>query len=125
MQDISGIPDAGQQLINSYGNGGFRISGERYEGSVLIVPEKTSPWSLSDINDLTVESLQPIFEAEKPIEILLIGCGASMIFIEESVRKPLREKGITIESMDSGAAVRTYNVLLLEGRRVAAALIAV
>jgi len=125
MQDISGIPDAGQQLINSYGDGGFRISGERYKGSVLIVPEKTHPWSLTDINDLTVDSLQPILEAEPPVEILFIGCGANMVFIEESVRKPLRERGITIESMDSGAAVRTYNVLLLEGRRVAAALIAV
>ncbi|MEH6404043.1 MAG: Mth938-like domain-containing protein [Sneathiella sp.] len=125
MQDISGIPDAGQQLINSYGNGGFRISGERYEGSVLIVPENTCLWSLTEIGDLSVPSLQPILDAKPPVEILFIGCGASMVFIEESVRKPLREAGITIESMDSGAAVRTYNVLLLEGRRVAAALIAV
>lgn len=125
MQDISGIPDAGQQLINSYGDGGFRISGERYTGSVLIVPDNTCLWSASAIDELTVESLQPILDAEPAIEILFIGCGANMVFIEEAIRKPLREQGITIESMDSGAAVRTYNVLLLEGRRVAAALIAV
>jgi len=124
MQDISGLPEEGQQLINSYGEGGFRISGVRYEGSVLVLPSHTSEWSVASLEDLTLESLEQITKAEPAVEILLIGCGANMGFIEESIRKPLREKGITIDSMDSGAAARTYNVLLLEGRRVAAALIA-
>ncbi|MCG8493598.1 MAG: Mth938-like domain-containing protein, partial [Sneathiellales bacterium] len=123
MQDISGLPEAGQQLINSYGEGGFRISGVRYEGSVLVLPGKTSSWSVSSLEELTVESLDVITGAVPAVEILLIGCGANMGFIEESIRKPLRTQGITIDSMDSGAAARTYNVLLLEGRRVAAALI--
>lgn len=124
MQDISGLPEEGQQLINSYGEGGFRISGVRYEGSVQVLPNKTSNWSVASLDDLTVESLDDIINAEPAVEILLIGCGANMGFIEENIRKPLREKGITIDSMDSGAAARTYNVLLLEGRRVAAVLIA-
>lgn len=124
MQDISGLPEEGQQLVNSYGDGGFRISGVRHEGSILIFPNETKPWSVDSIADLTAESLQPIMDAEPAVEILLIGCGSNMAFIEESVRKALRDKGISIDSMDSGAAVRTYNVLLLEGRRVAAALIA-
>lgn len=124
MQDISGLPEEGQQLINSYGEGGFRISGVRYEGSVLVLPSQTSEWSVASLEDLNLESLEQITKAEPAVEILLIGCGANMGFIEESIRKPLREKGITIDSMDSGAAARTYNVLLLEGRRVAAALIA-
>lgn len=124
MQDISGIPEAGQQLVNSYGDGGFRVSGVRHEGSILIFPDETKPWSVASIADLTAESLQTVIEAEPAVEILLIGCGSNMAFIEESIREALRDKGISIDSMDSGAAARTYNVLLLEGRRVAAALIA-
>lgn len=125
MQDISGTPEEGQQLVNSYGDGGFRISGVRYEGNVIILPDQTLEWSFENISDLTLESLQPILDAEPAVEILLIGCGKSMAFIEEGLRQSLRQRGIIIDSMDSGAAVRTYNVLLLEKRRVAAALIAV
>ena len=124
MQDISGIPEEGQQLVNSYGDGGFRVSGVRFDGNIIILPNETTAWDIGSIKDLTIESLEPIINATPPVEILLIGCGASMAFIEEDIRKALRAKGITIDSMDSGAAVRTYNVLLLERRRVAVALIA-
>ncbi len=124
MQDISGLPKEGQQLINSYGEGGYRVSGVRYEGSVLVFPDKTEPWSIASMEDFTLDSLEAIAKADPAVEILLIGCGASMTFIEDNIRAALREKGITIDAMDSGAAARTYNVLLLEGRRVAAALIA-
>ncbi|WP_169545107.1 Mth938-like domain-containing protein [Sneathiella aquimaris] len=124
MQDISGLPKEGQQLINSYGEGGFRVSGVRHEGSVIVFPDETASWSVADLGELTLESLNTVMQAVPPVEILLIGCGASMGFIDDSIRRPLRDKGITIDSMDSGAAARTYNVLLLEGRRVAAALIA-
>lgn len=125
MQDISGLPDAGQQLINSYGDGGFRVSGVKYEGSVIILPEKTIQWPVEHVDNLTVGSLDAVMESDKNIEILLIGCGANMAFIEEDLRAALKQNGIVIDAMDTGAAVRTYNVLLLEGRHVAAALIAV
>ncbi len=125
MQDISGLPKEGQQLINSYGDGGFRVSGVRYEGSVLVLPEKTENWSLTDIGALSLDSLDILIENSDEIDILLIGCGGGMVFIEEDIRNSLREKGIVIDAMSTGAAVRTYNVLLLERRRVAAAMIAV
>ncbi|MZR30839.1 Mth938-like domain-containing protein [Sneathiella litorea] len=125
MQDISGLPKEGQQLINSYGDGGFRVSGVRYEGSVLVLPEKTENWSLTDIGALSLDSLDTLIENSDEIDILLIGCGGGMVFIEEDIRNSLREKGIVIDAMSTGAAVRTYNVLLLERRRVAAAMIAV
>ncbi|WP_339632577.1 Mth938-like domain-containing protein [uncultured Sneathiella sp.] len=125
MQDISGLPKEGQQLINSYGDEGFRVSGVRYDGSVLVMPEETRPWPIRDIDQLTLESLSDLLAASEDIEILLIGCGTSMAFIEDDIRTSLREKGIVIDAMGTGAAVRTYNVLLLERRRVAAALIAV
>ena len=125
MQDISGLPKEGQQLINGYGDGGFRVSGVRYEGSVLILPEKTENWSLDDIDGISLDSLASLTENSDEIEILLIGCGEGMAYIEDEIRSSLRDKGIVIDAMSTGAAVRTYNVLLLERRRVAAALIAV
>lgn len=125
MQDISGLPQEGQQLINGYGDGGFRVSGVRYEGSVLILPEKTENWSLADIDEISLDSLASLVENSDEIEILLIGCGEGMAYIEDDIRNALREKGIVIDAMGTGAAVRTYNVLLLERRRVAAALIAI
>ena len=100
------------------------MSGVRYEGNIIILPDQTLEWPLVAIEDLSLEALQPVLEAEPSIEILLIGCGKSMAFIDEGLRNQLRAQGIIIDSMDSGAAVRTYNVLLLEKRRVAAALIA-
>ena len=125
MQDISGFPEEGQQLVNSYGDGGFRISGVRHDGNVLIFPDHTVAWNIETIDQLDLSHLQQVVDADPKVEILLIGCGKTMAFIDETVRQTLRSEGITIDSMDSGAAVRTYNVLLLEGRRVAAALIAV
>ncbi|USG59870.1 Mth938-like domain-containing protein [Sneathiella marina] len=125
MQDISGIPSAGQQLINGYGDGGFRVSGIKYEGSVLVLPEKTLLWDITSIADITVDSLNTFDAEDVKVEILLIGCGTNMAFIDTDIRNACREKGIVIDAMDTGAAVRTYNVLLLEGRQVAAALVAV
>lgn len=125
MQDISGIPSAGQQLINGYGDGGFRVSGVKYDGSVLVLPEKTLLWDMAVITDLSVDSLNALDAKDVKVEILLIGCGANMAFIDTDIRNLCRDKGIVIDAMDTGAAVRTYNVLLLEGRQVAAALVAV
>lgn len=124
MQDISGIPAAGQQLINSYGDGQFRISGQIHTGSVLVFPDQTLAWPVSDIKRLTTEDLSLLTARDPAVEILLIGCGANMAFIADDIRASVRERGTVIDAMDTGAAARTYNILLLEGRRVAAALIA-
>lgn len=124
MQDISGIPAAGQQLVNSYGEGRFKISGQQFDGSVLILPDQTIAWPVSDIRNLTVSDLSAVVDREPAIEILLIGCGASMAFISDNIRNTLRRSGIVIDAMNTGAAARTYNILLLEERRVAAALVA-
>ena len=125
MQDISGLPEEGQQLINGYGDGGFRVSGQRYEGNILIFTDATKGWDIEDINELKTDHLKDVLEADPKVEILLIGCGENMAFIDEGLRNTFRANGTTIDSMDTGAAVRTYNVLLLEGRRVAVALMAV
>jgi len=123
VTDITPLVPVGRKLINAYGNGGFRIAGESFQGSVLVFADRVESWPVGDAAQLTAASLAPI--AQAGIEILLIGCGPQMAFIAPELRAELRGAGVVIDAMDTGAAARTYNVLLAEGRRVAAALIAV
>ena len=123
--DITPQLDAGRQLINSYGNGGFRISGRRYDGAVLVLTERVVPLALARISELSVSHIAAAFEAETSPQILLIGCGPSIAPIADEVRDGMKDRGIAVEVMDTGAACRTYNVLLGEDRRVGAILIAV
>jgi uncharacterized protein len=113
------------KLIERYGKGGFRVSGQTLTGSILVLNDRVESWPVASIADLSVESLKPVIAAEPPIQILLLGCGPRIAFIAPLLRQALREAGVVIEAMDTGAACRTYNVLLAEERRVAAALIAV
>jgi uncharacterized protein len=124
MQSAPSAPRA-PKLIERYGNGGFRVSGEALTGSILVFNDRVQTWPVADIASLTLESLQPILAAAPSIEILLLGCGPRMALIPQSLRKAIRDAGVVIEALDTGAACRTYNVLLAEERRVAAALIAV
>ena len=123
--DVTPLIPQGRQVIESYGGGGFRVTGERFSGSILVLPDWSAPWPLAAIGELTLESLEPVLAAEPPVEVLLIGCGTAMAFIEPELRAAARARGVALEPMDTGAACRTYNVLMAEDRRVAAALIAV
>lgn len=125
MVNITPRIPAGRQVIQTYGNGGFRVSGQFYRGSVLIFPNQTLAWPVAAMAELSHASLEPVAGAGAEVEILLIGCGAAMAPIPKALRDWLRGSGIVIDGMDTGAACRTYNVLLSEERRVAAALIAV
>jgi uncharacterized protein len=125
MVNITPRIPAGRQVIQAYGDGGFRISGQFYRGSVLIFPNQTLAWPVTAMAELSQASLDPIAAASAEIDILLIGCGAAMALIPKALRVWLRGSGIVTDGMDTGAACRTYNVLLSEERRVAAALIAV
>ena len=121
--DITPLVPEGRQIIESYGDEGFRISGERYPGAVIVWPEGVVPWSVSSIEVAAIETLDAVFSAEPPIEILLIGSGATFEMAPPALRAALGGRGLSIESMDTGAACRTYNVLMAEDRRVAAALL--
>lgn len=113
------------RVIDAYGNGGFRVGGETFSGSILVLPDgAVLSWS-ADMAALSAESLAPVIAASPVPEILLLGCGARAIFVPPPVRQRLREAGIIVDAMSTGAACRTYNVLIAEERRVAAALIAV
>lgn len=123
--DITPEIPADRKYIDHYGAGGFRVAGERFEGSVIVTPEQVWPWPVSDFTGLTAESVAQVLSAEPAIELLLIGCGARVERIPKDVREALKVGTITVDGMDTGAACRTYNVLMAEERRVAVALIAI
>lgn len=113
-----------RQVIQSYGAGRFRISNVVYEHAVLVLPERTVRWDVADSEPLAIAPLLPLREAGA-VKILLIGGGRRALPVPPELRAWLREAGIVADAMDTGAACRTYGVLLAEGRRVAAALLPV
>lgn len=116
-------------LIEAYGDGRFRVAGTAVTGSVLIGPQGLQSWAVTSVTaqsaDALFDSLAPLIGADPVPEILLVGCGARGELLPPALRKRLAEIGVSVESMDTGAACRTYNVLVAEDRPVAAALIAV
>ena len=121
--DITPLVAADRQVIESYGRTGFRVSGVAHEGALLVFPDATRPWvGAASIALLTRASFAAVI-ARGGVEILLVGCGKRMVLFPAPVRAELRQVGIVVDTMDTGAACRTYNVLLAEDRRVAAALL--
>lgn len=111
--------------IESYGLGGFRFGGMSHRGSLLCLPTGMWAWDAVVPADIDEARLAKIFELSAKIDILLIGTGRSLVPIPESLRRSLRERAISADPMATGDALRTWNILLAEGRRVAAALLAV
>jgi uncharacterized protein len=109
----------GRQLIERYGATGFQVSGVVFNGPVLVFPERTILWENAAA---TVEGLAPVI-AEGGIELVLLGLGRRGAPVASTLRAALKAHGIGIEAMETGAACRTYHVLLAEDRRVVAALL--
>ena len=121
--DVTPLIPAGRQVIESYGASGFRVSGVAHQGAILVFPDATLPWDgATGFAALTLASFTAVIE-RGGIEILLVGCGRRMVPLAGDLRARLRAAGIVVDTMDTGAACRTYNVLLAEDRRVAAALL--
>ena len=119
-------PDKPQaSLLTGYGEGGFSISGERYEGSVLVFENEVVNWPVSEVDGITPSSLAPVIERADELEILIIGCGEQMALLPQEAREALKEAGIAVDFMATDAACRTHNILRMDERLVAAALIAV
>jgi uncharacterized protein len=116
----------GAHAIEGYGAGGFRFAGISHRGSILALPSGIYAWSADGPADIEISSLGQLF-AEPPglIEHLLIGTGAELVPLKAALRQRLVAAGIRAEPMATGAAARTYSILLGEKRRVAAALLAV
>lgn len=115
----------GRAPIDSYGNGGFRFAGMSHKGGLLLLPAGIKAWPVLDPAGVTLDSLAPLIEARDGIEILLYGSGPAQVFPPTPLREALADRGLYIEAMTTGAACRTYNLLLGEGRAVAAALLPV
>lgn len=111
--------------LDSFGPGGFRVSGVWRPGSVLIVADVAAPWPVTRLADATPDSLYPVFAASaREVELLLLGTGPVNGLPPRALRDLLQKGGIGLEFMDTAAASRTYNVLTAQGRRLACALIA-
>lgn len=117
--ELTPLIPPGRQVIERYAASGFRVSGAIYAGPVLVFPDVTLIWAEAA---LTAESLAPVVEHGE-VELLLLGLGRRMGLVAADLRAALKASGIVIEAMDTGAACRTFNVLLGEERRVAAALL--
>ena len=114
-----------QSQIEAYGNGGFRFAGMSHRGSLLCLPGGMHAWDVMAPGEISLATLQPVIDAAAEIAVLLVGMGKEFAGFDPAVRIALRERKIIVEAIATGGAVRTYNVLLAEGRQVAAALIAV
>ena len=115
----------GRHLIDAYGRGGFRFGGMSHRGSILALPSGTGAWSVARFPDLRLADLRAALSETPSIDFLILGTGAEIGRVPERIRTAFREAGISIDAMATGAAARTYNILLAENRRVGAALIAV
>lgn len=115
----------GRAPIDAYGNGGFRFAGMSHRGSILALPSGIEAWGVTKVEDVTPAALHRLLDEATAIEVLLIGTGDTLIPLPKQSRAELEKAGLFPDLMSTGAAVRTFNVLLSEERAVAAALIAV
>jgi len=114
-----------QAPIDAYGEGGFRFADMSHRGSILCLPSGVYGWDVGSADALAVEAFARVFADKDRIDVLLLGTGRTQVFPTLEIRNAFSAAGLGLEPMDTGAACRTYNVLLAEHRRVAAALIAV
>ena len=111
--------------IDAYGNGGFRFGGMSHRGSLLCFPDGMWAWPVTSIAELNEASLAPALAHAGAIDVFLIGGGRDPWVLPAPLRALFRERAISVDVMATGAAVRTYNILLAENRRAGVGLIAV
>jgi len=115
----------GRAPIDGYRQGGFRFAGMSHRGSLLIVPSGIYAWPVTAPSEITDQSLALVFAEAEEIDLLMIGSGRDPVALPPAVRDRCRALGIAVDLQPTGGAASSYNVLLDENRRVAAALIAV
>ena len=110
-----------RNAFSGYGEGYVAVNGARHEGSVVVTPERVLPWDVAGFDVLAESDFEMFLGLD--LEILLVGTGPKQRFPHPRLTRALAEKRIGIEVMDTQAACRTYNILMSEGRRVAAAIL--
>jgi uncharacterized protein len=111
--------------IDAYGNGGFRFAGMSHRGSLLCLPDAIEAWDVSRAEEISRQALARVLARRADLDLAILGTGESLVVPSAEVRAAFATAGVGLEFMATGAAARTYNMLLGEGRRVAAALVAV
>lgn len=114
----------GRSSIDAYGDGGFRFAGMSHRGSILALPSGIHEWGV-DGAALEPEDFAQVFAEKVDVDHLLLGTGRAMARPSRAVAEAFTTHGITLEPMATSSAISTYNLLLAERRKVAAALIAV
>jgi uncharacterized protein len=115
----------GRAPVDAYGGGGFRFAGMSHHGSILCLPSGIHGWPVADFGELSLDSFARVLEQAGEIEVLLVGTGVDLRPLKPDWKAAFREAGILADPMSTGAAVRTFNVMLSEDRAVAAAFLAV
>jgi uncharacterized protein len=110
--------------IEAYGAGGFRFAGLSHRGSLLCLPDGIWAWPVASPEEVTAATLGLVFERAAQLDLLILGTGRDLWIVPPDLREGLRGHSLKWEAMPTSAAIRTYNVLVVEGRRVAAGLIA-
>lgn len=119
--DVTPLIPQGNKIIQAYANGHIRVSGETYHGPVAIFSDRVVLWDIKNPADaLTAEDFSVVIEERENLDVILCGVGGRMSTMPLALRETLKNAGISVDFMDTGAACRTYNVLMAEGRRVAA-----
>lgn len=122
--DVTPLIKAGAQIIQSYAGGVLKISGESYDQAIIVSPDQVLPWhEKTEAADLTLDDFKHIAETMPEAQIVLLGTGKTLQMLSPELRLELKDLPFTVDMMDTGAACRTYNVLMAEGRRVVAALL--
>jgi uncharacterized protein len=111
--------------IEAYGNGGFAFAEMSHRGSLLCLPDAMWAWPVTKPEDIDEDTLARVFAAANTIDTLIVGTGTNVWVPPRDLREALRAKSIVLDPMQTGPAIRTYNIMIGERRRVAAALIAV
>ncbi|MGH1456892.1 MAG: Mth938-like domain-containing protein [Alphaproteobacteria bacterium] len=124
--DVTPLVRKGQQIIQSYSGGVFKISGVTHSNAVIVFPDGTEEWCVGDVSDvsgLTEDHFSIFLDKSNELDVVLLGTGKVIAFLPRPLRDALKANGLQVDVMDTGAACRTYNVLMAEGRRVACALL--
>ncbi len=119
--DVMPLIRSDQKIIQSYKLGIFKISGEVYDHPVYVTPSGVVLWDVDgkvSVDDLKPEYFDFLIKQADDIDVVLLGCGKTMVFMPQVLDEAFKAVGLSVDIMDTGAACRTYNVLMAEGRRV-------
>ncbi|MGJ0506499.1 MAG: Mth938-like domain-containing protein [Methylocystis sp.] len=115
----------GRHRIDDYGNGGFRFADMSHRGSIMAMPTGVRAIAPAAWNEIQAATIEQALAESGELDLFIVGTGKDLMPLASALRARLRDAGVGCETMSTGAAVRTYNMLVDEGRRVAALLIAI